>query len=687
MTQKVDPFISSNWGWDDGESGWGAGMNENLIQFSFLHNRTIDDVVGVLPPSPADGEAYFLTADNLVYFRAEGSWYSTVLPKGIELQHKTLDRKYIFDGTDLLTTNRSFSTRLQLEIELLYLKEGDVVETRGCDTEGDGGHGVFDVVDTTPLSVDDYAVISDGVRYAVLRGINGEFNPLQFGAVADGVTDDTDAIRRANTFMKERGGGILNFLDREYSVTRASTSGESGANPDDYIILVDYSNITFKGVYGKAKIVHDISDTDFTFARVGVLPIVNGSVQLSDVVFDGLEIDGGYTPVFDAPDGGHALLIAYGVERFQFKNLYLHNSKDYGIGLQNGGHVDGLIENVLIEDTGADGIDHKNNGDTSRGNVMNNVTVRRFGRHASPSDPYAGIDLMFGWQVSNLNIEEFGAGGDVGAGLRLKQGQVGESRGAGAHSTNGNNINVYAIETFGSGTTFEGVKCSARNCNFTNIITEGCSGSGVLVEQRKNKFSNVRSVGNAYAGILTRDSAYTTNGDNCQFTNVEADANDTYGFRIETNDVLVNGGSADANDINFSVASGSSNVKFVNVANQNAVTKPVENTGSTTTQIVDCPGFVTDNFVESATFSVTVATTVTVTVDHGIPFDFPEVYASVCVRRSSNNVPWTMTRLLLVSISSTQATYQVTIGTASGTGGDTATLLCRFNPRYIASSI
>lgn len=112
MVQKTDPFIGSNYGWDNGENAWGEGMNENLLQFSFLHNRRINGVVASLPGSPSDGDAYFLTTDSRVYFRADGVWYNSAVPVGTSFILKSNETEYKYDGTNLLSIeNKQHLTR------------------------------------------------------------------------------------------------------------------------------------------------------------------------------------------------------------------------------------------------------------------------------------------------------------------------------------------------------------------------------------------------------------------------------------------------------------------------------------------------------------------------------------------------------------------------------------------------
>lgn len=108
MTQKIDPFLQTKWGWSDGENAWGNGMNENLIKFSFLLNRRLDGIVSSISTTPvSDGLAYFLTIDNHVYFSGDGVWYNTPLPKGFELIMKSDESHYEFNGTTLVPSSVS----------------------------------------------------------------------------------------------------------------------------------------------------------------------------------------------------------------------------------------------------------------------------------------------------------------------------------------------------------------------------------------------------------------------------------------------------------------------------------------------------------------------------------------------------------------------------------------------------
>lgn len=114
MTQKTSPFIEGKYGWDFGESGWNSGMDENLTKFSFLFDRNIDAIVSTLPTNPTNGQAFFLTTDNRMYFRVESNWYSTPTPKWFEFQIRSTGVVYKFDGSSVsvVESPSSFDSRI-----------------------------------------------------------------------------------------------------------------------------------------------------------------------------------------------------------------------------------------------------------------------------------------------------------------------------------------------------------------------------------------------------------------------------------------------------------------------------------------------------------------------------------------------------------------------------------------------
>jgi hypothetical protein len=76
---------------------------------------------------------------------------------------------------------QSVETVAALSVALPSLSIGFDINTKGCLSAGDGGHGTFDIVVSTSLPVDGYSVVGAPGKYAVLRPTGNEFNTLQFG--------------------------------------------------------------------------------------------------------------------------------------------------------------------------------------------------------------------------------------------------------------------------------------------------------------------------------------------------------------------------------------------------------------------------------------------------------------------------------------------------------------------------
>lgn len=97
MTQQTSPFLEGKYGWNFGESGWNSGMDENLLKFSFMFDRNVDGVVASLPAA-VNGQAYYLTTDNRLYFAVGTTWFSTPVPKWFEFTIRSSGDLYRFNG-------------------------------------------------------------------------------------------------------------------------------------------------------------------------------------------------------------------------------------------------------------------------------------------------------------------------------------------------------------------------------------------------------------------------------------------------------------------------------------------------------------------------------------------------------------------------------------------------------------
>lgn len=230
MPQKTSPFLEGKWGWNYGESGWNSGADENWLKFSYMFDANVDAIVSTLPVA-VNGEAYFLTTDNRLYFVVDGTYYSTPVPKWFEFKIKSTGEVYKFNGTAVVTVpdTQDLDNRVDtLESDFDNLSD-PLIATNGAALIARGGQVVDSVAairllskdspskfafatahtsarqglgggpyrldedDTT--SVDNNGTIivaNDGGRWKLLH--NGGVTIHQFGGVGDGVTDDTAAI-------------------------------------------------------------------------------------------------------------------------------------------------------------------------------------------------------------------------------------------------------------------------------------------------------------------------------------------------------------------------------------------------------------------------------------------------------------------------------------------------------------
>lgn len=496
-----------------------------------------------------------------------------------------------------------------------------------------------------------------------------------FGAVGDGVTDDTAAIQKGIDYVESIGGGTLTFPRGTYMIYRDSPT-QGGPSPNDSALRINNSGVTLKGFNAKIKALP--SPTGFVLLRIGKYPIASGVVSIYDTTIEGIEWDGSHELVVgeDGDINKYSGLLAYGVERLTFRDLFIHHTSQYGIGLQNGGHVDVLIENVVIEDVRADGVDVKNNGSTSNGIKINNVTVRRFG-WGNVAAPYAGMDLMGPCRISNVLVEDYGHLGMTEAAIRFKQGTVADSRGVGAHDSSLSNFVIKAKR--GGMWPAVGIDCPAQRVQISNGSVDNCASYGVFITQADCGVSNVVAT-NCVRGFVTSGSTYETNGDNTIFSGCHALNSDTYGFQVGSENVQLMGCISIGGLSCFRTQTASRNAKWIGGRMAGSSGGAVSDADTTkSTVVMNATGYKTSGNWQSPTFPVDVTGLNTVVITHDLAVTPSPNNCQLTLRRSGNNASWQAGRVVVVGTTATTVVCNVHVTVASPTAGDTASLLLRID--------
>ena len=209
-------------------------------------------------------------------------------------------------------------------------------------------------------------------------------SPEEFGAIGDGLTNDTEAIQKAINFIGNNGGGTV-YFSNSYVVSPTEI-GNTGA------LYMKYDNVKIVGKgRTKSKIkfltygMKDPQTTSYIFNgkkwRGNCFAFDVGSKVVNGTVFKDIEIDGSVANIdSDSFDGSNKLIGSIGQTRINdllIENCWIHNSFGelvYSAGI-NGKAV--MINNIF---------------DSTRGNGVTFSGEVTFERNEVKNTRYGGVE-------------------------------------------------------------------------------------------------------------------------------------------------------------------------------------------------------------------------------------------------------------------------------------------------------
>lgn len=285
----------------------------------------------------------------------------------------------------------------------------DAVTLDGYWSIGDGGAARYRRVTVQPAHAGAFRS-GDGAWWELA---SLEVNFRQFGVRSTQVpgavsaSDNTARAQAAIDFVAARGGGSVWIYDGDAYELAQSALAETYDNDGAAVAASTGCLIVRQGVSIRCGGQALIYCTDPTRTVVYMLSPKGQAVE-------GIDIDGGWTYGVSAAGHGIFTLSTGGdhvCEDLRFTRIKVRHVASYGIGLQNGRPRNVGMEDIYTEYTGADGLDLKSRDNVGgigedHGNYLRGIVVRDHGSRVTGS---AGVDMRGVWNVTGLDVSDFGA--------------------------------------------------------------------------------------------------------------------------------------------------------------------------------------------------------------------------------------------------------------------------------------
>jgi hypothetical protein len=458
-----------------------------------------------------------------------------------------------------------------------------------------------------------------------------------FGAVGDGVTDDTAEINNAIVAVNAAGGGTVFFPEGTYLV------GDAGGN----VAISLLSNVTLNG--------DGINATIIKLKNAGNAHVINAN-SASNVAITNLTVDGNRANqslgVHGIRGGGT------GVDGYFIENVEVKQTYAYGIGFQAGTFKRIKLNNIYVHDTGLDGIDLKNQNDNNEDVQYSNITVRQWGLDATATIQ-ASMDIR--GIVELVNIDARDPGNNTCYGIRFRNGETGDPSGLGGHKSSLSNFYI----DMGTSTTSVGLGIVARDVSVSNgHIENGLF--GVLIQDSGARISQVTVTNTTGRAWILDNNGLGLDADDCVLTSCTAHDCAAQGFTVRTDRCQLIGCYSYSNNRGMVIEATADNTRVIGGDVTRNTVSGLTTTG-TNDSIRNVNGFVNEVTLITPDLLVDSAGSKAFLLAHGMSVTPSLQDVSLSILRKTNVIDYEIAFFEVSAVDSNNVSGRVFISTASAT--------------------
>jgi hypothetical protein len=458
-------------------------------------------------------------------------------------------------------------------------------------------------------------------------------------AKGDGSADDVAAINAAIAFKSAAGGGPVDL--------GAGTFAVGGIGASAAVTMA--SNVTLRGVGRGATIIKLAAGADsHVIVATGV----------ENVGVRSLTVDGSRATQTAAVHGIRlASVDGCAIDDVEVKECY-----HYGIGGQDGTLTRIKLSNLDIHDTGGDGIDFKNKNDDNADINLVNISVRRWGLNGTMTIQ-SGIDIRGPAKLVNIAASEPGA--DDSMGVRFRQGELLDANGFGGHRSSLTGFDI----RMGSKPGAVGLSVVARDVTASGGYISG-GNRGAVIQDSGFRGTGITVEGAADEGFLLDALGGGLDADKAVLTACHAFDCGDRGFAVEADNCQLIGCYSYDNDEGVVVEAGAVGTKIIGGHVSGNVTAQVADLG-TGTEISNVDGYVTENFVESASLALDSTGSKTAVIAHGLAAAPDPKKCTIVHIRETAVLDHIVGFYQIDGVDATNINVRARVTTASGTAGAT----------------